>query len=304
MGLKPTISACLEDNCKKLTVTDTTGVYDSSDNTGGWGSPNISGSDVDTAEITVEFPDGSTNTVDVTGQVPDTVSGEFEYDPIQDSYPDGKYCIKYHIKAQESESLPTASVSYEDTSAIDGAQYTVEVDTTGDGTMDTEIGSYTAGSSDTMGDVYDGLRDDINNNSSFSSSNSYTNGGSGTFEVTAPLGTGSTYNSRVIEVDENGSVIKETSFNDNGSDAIDVDETYDLCQYFYCHTKCCVEKMKAKIPDKFCGCDTEPFIDDAMLAEGLLQGLKSAASCDDVSRADDMLERIKKLCDFNDCNCS
>lgn len=300
MALKPKIKACLDDNCDKLRVTDTTGVYNNPDNKEGWGSPNISGSDVDTAEIIVVKPDGSSNTHDVTSQVPDSVSGNFEYNPIQGTYPDGKYCIKYHIVASEPETLPTITFSYSgDTSPKGGQQYKVKVDTDDDGTFDTTIGSYTASSGDSLDIVYQALADDINNNSSFSATNDSSNDD---LTVTAPSGTGSSYNGHGAEVTKDGATEHEGSFL-GGSDAIDVDETYKICQPFTCHIRCCIEKMRSNIPVEYCGCEYDKYLRDVLDAEGLFRGLKSAYGCDDLARANSITDTIKRLCNFDNCDC-
>lgn len=301
MAISPQIEVCLSDDCTKLEVTDTTGVYDANDNTGGWGSPNISGSDVDTAEIIINDPDGNKTTKDVTSQVPNSVSGDFTYDPIEGTYPDGKYCIKYHIVAQEDETLPSITFSRDDGSIADGVKFTVEVDTTGDGNVDTTIGSYTTSGSESREKIYNELESDINNNSNFSATHDVSNN---EFTVTAPSGTGSTYNGRKVEInrDDQGSPAKEGDMS-GGSDALDVDETYKTCDLFTCHTRCCIEKMKAKIPEEICYCDHEPFIDDYIMASGLFRGARAAFGCDDVTKANEMLKRVRRLCDFNNCDC-
>lgn len=300
MALEPKIKVCLEDSCGKLKVTDVTGTYDANDNTGGWGSPNISGSDVDLAELQVTFPDGTDKTYDLTSEVPSSVSGDFTYNKIERDWPDGKYCFTYRIKSDQAETLPKIEANYEDTSITDGDKYTFHVDTTGDGSVDTEIGSYTAGSNENTDDLYNNLATDIDNNSNFSASNDDSNND---FTVTAPAGTGSTYNSRSAELQKNGSTDTTYKFNSSGEDAVDLDTTYTICPCFFCHVRCCVHKMRAKVQDELCNCDHEPFIEDTNLAFGLLRGLEAACACNDTSRQSDMLDRLKRLCNFNDCNC-
>jgi hypothetical protein len=55
MALSPTISVCFRDNCKTIRVQDSTGAYNVSTNTGGWGAPNttLAGADPVTLEITL-----------------------------------------------------------------------------------------------------------------------------------------------------------------------------------------------------------------------------------------------------------
>ena len=305
MALKPKIKVCLDDNCDKLRVTDTTGVYDDPDNKEGWGSPNISGSDVDTAEIIVVKPDGSSTTHDVTSQVPDSISGNFQYNPIQGTYPDGKYCIKYHVVAEKEGTLASVEFTYEDRyedrTYDSQVSFTVDVDKNDDGTVDTEIGSYTTSPGDTNDDVYEALKDDINNNSSFSATH---DSSANTFTVTAPSGTGSTYNSRVVKIyrDDQDVATKEGDLT-GGSDALNVDKIYKVCQPFTCHIRCCIEKMRSKIPVEYCGCEYDKYLRDVLDAEGLLRGLRNAYGCDDTSRADSIMDTIQRLCNFDDCDC-
>lgn len=99
MALSLKAKADFRNNCTSLLVTDVTGEYDSSLNTGGWGAPNISVSDVSSASITITYPDGSTQTVDVTSQVPGTYSTDFNFNHIAPttSFADGLYEITYSV---------------------------------------------------------------------------------------------------------------------------------------------------------------------------------------------------------------
>lgn len=103
MALIPIISACLENNCTELKVSDITGVYNASTNLGGWETPNIAGSAVTSATLTINYPDNSTiQVVDVTSQIPSTVTGPFDFTVISPSspetkFPDGKYKIVYSV---------------------------------------------------------------------------------------------------------------------------------------------------------------------------------------------------------------
>ncbi len=90
--LKPTFSVCLKDKCANLQLTDTTGT-----GTDKW-EDSVSGSDINTGEIIITFPSGSTQTEDITSQIPDTVSGDFTYNDISlDNKEDGIHSIKYKL---------------------------------------------------------------------------------------------------------------------------------------------------------------------------------------------------------------
>jgi hypothetical protein len=74
---------------------------------------------------------------------------------------------------------------------------------------------------------------------------------------------------------------------------------------FTCSSRCCIDKMWAEIAEKCnCNCDLKQMIDDALMAEGMLKAVKSAASCNSTTSIDTMLAKIKKLCEFNNCNCN
>lgn len=53
MALIPKISLSVGGKCNTVTVTESTGVYVTNQNVGGWGSPNINTNDIDTASITI-----------------------------------------------------------------------------------------------------------------------------------------------------------------------------------------------------------------------------------------------------------
>ena len=98
MALVPVITAVLSSNAKTLTVTDATGVY-SATNTGGWNTPNVTGIVISAASINITYPDGSIQTIDVLSQIPDTVSGSFDFTNITlTGYKDGITTISYTLK--------------------------------------------------------------------------------------------------------------------------------------------------------------------------------------------------------------
>lgn len=98
MALSLTFSACLKSACSKISITDTTDVYNASTNTTGWGSPNLQGSSVTSATITITPPGGSAQVVDVLSQIPATVTGEFTFTDITlDAYSDGITTIVYSV---------------------------------------------------------------------------------------------------------------------------------------------------------------------------------------------------------------
>lgn len=71
---------------------------------------------------------------------------------------------------------------------------------------------------------------------------------------------------------------------------------------FYCVAKCCVFKMFADIPeDNECDCNSDD-ITKAEKARGFLQGLIYAANCGLVSKFNNLLTTINKLCKNQNCS--
>lgn len=94
MALIPQLKICAKNNCTQLSITDTTGAYDASTNTGGYGAPNIDPGDAGfSATISVNGGDP----IDVTSQVPSTVTGDFTYDLIDAELTDGWQTIVYTV---------------------------------------------------------------------------------------------------------------------------------------------------------------------------------------------------------------
>jgi len=101
MAFQPILSGCLKNNCTQLILTDITGVYDASTNPTGWeDASTLLAANVSKIEVTINFPDSTADkTVDITSQLPGTVTGEVEYLPIftTSAYSDGRYTITYTI---------------------------------------------------------------------------------------------------------------------------------------------------------------------------------------------------------------
>ena len=102
MALEPIISVCLKNKCKSLQITDITGVYNVSTNPTGWEDvATVLGSEVQSAIVDITFPDGSTQQVDVTSQIPAPITGDFVFTLVPPTaggvFPDGEYKIVYTI---------------------------------------------------------------------------------------------------------------------------------------------------------------------------------------------------------------
>jgi hypothetical protein len=64
MALKLKFTIC-ENNCKYLTLTDETGIYNGTTNTGGFGTPNVDIGDATSATITITDPDETETIIDL-----------------------------------------------------------------------------------------------------------------------------------------------------------------------------------------------------------------------------------------------
>jgi hypothetical protein len=98
MALELSFSSCLKTKCSKLSVIDTSGVYNVATNPTGWGTPNLLGSAVTVATITITTPGNGVQVVDVLSQIPATVTGEFTFTDITlSTYTDGITTIVYSV---------------------------------------------------------------------------------------------------------------------------------------------------------------------------------------------------------------
>lgn len=91
-------TVCQRDKCKTLVVQDTSGLYDATTNPLGWEADGVT--IVQRAEITLTFPDGSVIVYDVLSQIPNPISGVFNYTLTNsgNAFPDGLYKIKYELE--------------------------------------------------------------------------------------------------------------------------------------------------------------------------------------------------------------
>lgn len=108
MALSPKISVCFRDNCKTIRVEDTTGVYNASTNTGGWGVPNTTLALASPVILTMTLPSGTEEefTLTATVNAATIIDGKFLLDDITPSdvtgltdvqFPDGVYTFEYVV---------------------------------------------------------------------------------------------------------------------------------------------------------------------------------------------------------------
>lgn len=107
MALEVDFDLCQTDSCSYATINDLTGAYHSSNNTTGFGSPNISYGDSGfTASIIIEDSEGNITETDITGQITDD-TGDTIFAPISVEIPDGSYTVTYVVSTNSSSSSKT-----------------------------------------------------------------------------------------------------------------------------------------------------------------------------------------------------
>lgn len=97
LTLEPKIRVCFKNNCGTIDIYDTTGAYNATSNTGGWGATNITTVDVDSVTVSHTPPGGDATTTDVTTTVNAevTVTGEFLIASLDVTATDGEHTFVY-----------------------------------------------------------------------------------------------------------------------------------------------------------------------------------------------------------------
>lgn len=112
MALVPTISVCVEDACTKIVFRETTGAYNASTNTGGYGAPNPSVGSVTGAELVVTPPTGNAFVVDMTAEGWPTTNEDLEFEVPIDSYEDGIWTFQYSVVSGDMYTATKTSIFY------------------------------------------------------------------------------------------------------------------------------------------------------------------------------------------------
>ena len=104
MALTPKIeNICYTNSNTTIRITDTTGIHNVTTNPGGYGTPNAPyvGDSILSVTILITFPNGETQTEDVTAQVPGTITGNFTYTDITPDYMlDGVHTFYYTVATE------------------------------------------------------------------------------------------------------------------------------------------------------------------------------------------------------------
>ena len=98
MPISPKATACFTQNNTILSFKDVTGAY-STGNTGGYGSPNEDTTAITAANISITYPDGTTQVVDVQSQlVANAITASFVFtDVTPDTIKDGVHYFTYTV---------------------------------------------------------------------------------------------------------------------------------------------------------------------------------------------------------------
>ena len=108
MALTLSFTACVQNCCKSLVITDTTGAGTLGDGSGDW-NDTVAYDNVTEALITITYPSGTEEEIDVTDEFVSAITGSFAFDDITGTFPDGKYTVTYQI-TDDSGNVYTKSI--------------------------------------------------------------------------------------------------------------------------------------------------------------------------------------------------
>lgn len=97
--------------------------------------------------------------------------------------------------------------------------------------------------------------------------------------------------------------IYEITYTLEGTDNV----TRTFKQLITCNTRCCIDQMGAKIKEYRATKTSEAFdkyIYSFLKAEALYEGIRASGGCVQLDTAEEILEMIEQLCNFENCNCS
>ncbi len=117
MALAPSINVCLQSGCTELILRETTGIYNDSTNTGGYGFPNPVVGDITAVTLQVTDPSDVIYTIDLSDTDFPSSNEDFEYSiPLslldRDSIEDGYWYFKYIVSVDETDYEAIAPVFF------------------------------------------------------------------------------------------------------------------------------------------------------------------------------------------------
>lgn len=118
MALQLAFNVCQSSDCKELIFTETTGIYDATNNPTGWGSPNATIASAVSATLTITKPDGTvTSPINIFPSSFPTTNDDLEYTitaaalgyTANSKLPDGLYTVLYTVVAGSTTYTQTKS---------------------------------------------------------------------------------------------------------------------------------------------------------------------------------------------------
>ena len=69
--------------------------------------------------------------------------------------------------------------------------------------------------------------------------------------------------------------------------------------------KCCLDKMWAEVPEEICSsCQSDEYIDKVLFAQGLYNSIIAMGGCGNLTRINNVIEKLQVLCGLSNCNCN
>lgn len=87
-------------------------------------------------------------------------------------------------------------------------------------------------------------------------------------------------------------------------DSSDVTYRKSINTFLFCNVKCCVQQLLATVPDLLCNCNYSETLQELFDAQVMLEGLKANATCGNTTAMYQVLTRLQRLCDFENCDCN
>lgn len=271
MALLPSITLSLGNKCNKITLVENTNPYNSTNNTGGWGTPNIDTTDVTSAYVDVlPFTDDSISTAVGTGSISGTTFTDTTH--ISGIFAVGQYLSGPGI--------------------IPGTQ----IIALGTGTGNNNGGTYTVNISQTMGPVTITGTNSVGN---FVIKNGTTN--LYTLLTNNPVPIQGTVISEAAWYGNDGIYHPVYTVIDSVGTIYVNQRTYVL---FICNLCACKDKLVNQLINACTAPEVKKLKEKVDQMEVFIYGIKAAFSCGDLDTADAILSAATTYCKtVSDCGC-
>lgn len=271
MALVPSISLSLGNKCNKITLKETTNPYNATDNTGGWGSPNIVTTDVTSAYVDVlPFTDDYITTATCTG----SISGTTFTDTTHTS---GVFSVGQYLSGP-------------------GIALGTQIVALGTGTGTNNGGTYIINISQTLGPItITGSNSLVNYVIKDATTNLYT------LLTNNPIPLEGTVISEATWSAADGIYHPVYTVVDSSGTSYVSQRTYVL---FICNLCACKDKLVLKLIDACTGPEVKKLKEQVDQMEVFIYGIKSAFACGDLDTADAILTAASTYCTtITNCGC-